>query len=319
MCDCITWGHPFWALVAKRAGGVKVGIVLSILSVLREDDPVLARLSPPDVVAVLSTQLGWKPIEVALVLASLQHSGVVDEQSRLTAAWHPNRTPNAQPDKPDANADAVSENRTQTHQKPDATHPARLLSAKPSSVRSRQKYWRDKQAAGLASENRTPIAQPDAIAKTRPLSLVPTAVYQEGMKEVKAESVRAREPELPLRLPPPQLLENPITEPGEGNARSKGSRLEESWRPGPAGTAFAQGLGLDAAAVFDQFHDFWISATGQRATKRDWCATWRVWCRREAQDTRRSGNARRADTRAGSDVAALREFIAAGNLRRPGG
>jgi hypothetical protein len=314
MCDCASWHHPLWALVAKRAGGVKIGVVLSVLSVLREDDPILARLSPPDVVAVLSRQLGWKPIEVALVLQSLKHSGAIDERFCLTEVWRPNRTPNAQPD---ANADAASENRTPAAQQPDAAAPARALSTNPSSVRSRRKYWRDKEAAVVASENRTTVAQPDAIAKRPPLSLVPTSVDQEGMKEVKAERVRAREPELPLRLPPPQLIESPTPEPGEGNARAKGSRLAESWRPGPAETAFANELGLDPDAVFDQFHDFWIAATGQRATKRDWCATWRVWCRREAQDTRRSGNARRTDARAGSDVAALREFIAAGNVRRP--
>jgi hypothetical protein len=87
-CDCLTWHHPLWALVARRAG-VKPGVVWSIYSSLLEQDPVLARLSPKDQVQTLSLGLGWKPAEVALVMASLQHSGVIDDRLRLAEAWRP--------------------------------------------------------------------------------------------------------------------------------------------------------------------------------------------------------------------------------------
>jgi hypothetical protein len=45
----------------------------------------------------------------------------------------------------------------------------------------------------------------------------------------------------------------------------------------------ARRLGLDAGQVRDNFRDWWHAATGARATKRDWPATWRVWCRREIE------------------------------------
>jgi len=86
MCDCLTWHHPLWAVVGRRAG-VKPGVVWSIFSALRAGDPVLDRLSPRDKVRTLAVGLGWKPAEVVLVLASLQHSGVVDDDLRLAQVW----------------------------------------------------------------------------------------------------------------------------------------------------------------------------------------------------------------------------------------
>ena len=43
--------------------------------------------------------------------------------------------------------------------------------------------------------------------------------------------------------------------------------LEEGWP--------ADRVALEA----DKFHDYWISASGQKATKRNWLATWRNWMR----------------------------------------
>lgn len=40
--------------------------------------------------------------------------------------------------------------------------------------------------------------------------------------------------------------------------------------------------GLDWRRETEQFVDYWRAATGQKATKRDWPATWRTWMRRAA-------------------------------------
>lgn len=43
-----------------------------------------------------------------------------------------------------------------------------------------------------------------------------------------------------------------------------------------------ESLGWGEAMVRDQadrFRDHWIAKTGQHATKADWQATWRNWCR----------------------------------------
>jgi len=275
MCDCLAWHHPVWALVGKRAGVAAV-VAWGVFCALREGDPVLARLPVSDRLRTLALGLGLKPAQVALVVASLQHSCIVDAELQVASEWRLNRTPDAKPD-------GASENRTLAPQEPDAEGQRRPLSTNPSSVRSWRKYWRDKEK-GEPNENRT---QPDTRPKSASLSLVSSVVHSMKEEGMKVENARARaQPELPLRLPPPQLVEPP--KPGEGNARTRGSRLAESWRPGPAEIAFARGLGLDPDIVFDEFHDWWIAASGARATKLDWSATWRTWCRREAKDGRRT-------------------------------
>jgi hypothetical protein len=39
--------------------------------------------------------------------------------------------------------------------------------------------------------------------------------------------------------------------------------------------------GLDAARTFAKFRNFWQSASGQRARKRNWDAAWRYWCQND--------------------------------------
>ena len=55
----------------------------------------------------------------------------------------------------------------------------------------------------------------------------------------------------------------------------------------------AMGTVLDAWGEHEKFMDYWRGASGQRATKHDWPATWRNWMRRAYEDARarRPGNA----------------------------
>lgn len=66
-------------------------------------------------------------------------------------------------------------------------------------------------------------------------------------------------------------------------AENRGSRLPEYWQPPPEFVHWPMShLGWPEHQVrieLDKFKDFWISKTGQSATKRDWYATWRNWCR----------------------------------------
>ena len=60
-----------------------------------------------------------------------------------------------------------------------------------------------------------------------------------------------------------------------------GSRLENSgWEPDEQARSFAKSYGLDPEKVWPEFRDYWIAKTGANATKKDWLATWRTWCRR---------------------------------------
>ena len=64
---------------------------------------------------------------------------------------------------------------------------------------------------------------------------------------------------------------------------TRGTRLKADWTASPELCAFALELGLNAANITPQFIDHWIAQPGQRGLKLDWDATYRNWCRREAQ------------------------------------
>lgn len=63
----------------------------------------------------------------------------------------------------------------------------------------------------------------------------------------------------------------------------RGSRLPENWRLSDHNRDYALEQGLDPERTLEKFRDYWHSKTGQNATKLDWDATWRNWCRRETE------------------------------------
>lgn len=63
----------------------------------------------------------------------------------------------------------------------------------------------------------------------------------------------------------------------------RGCRLPDDWEPSEVDREFAAGLGLSPSAVAEQFRDFWHAKAGKDGRKADWAATWRNWCRREAE------------------------------------
>ena len=66
----------------------------------------------------------------------------------------------------------------------------------------------------------------------------------------------------------------------------KGSRWTEKdhVEAGWIDWAIEQGLGRqEAQSQADSFSDYWLAATGSKATKRDWQATWRNWIRSSLQ------------------------------------
>ena len=67
----------------------------------------------------------------------------------------------------------------------------------------------------------------------------------------------------------------------------RGSRLPPDWQPSIEEQDFARQLGIDPFSEADRFRDYWTAQAGQRATKANWTATWRNWCR-NAKPTRAS-------------------------------
>lgn len=76
---------------------------------------------------------------------------------------------------------------------------------------------------------------------------------------------------------------------GEAEASSslkqanRGARLLADWKPSPEDRAYAVSLGLtNVDRIAADFRDYWRAKPGKDGVKLDWPATWRTWCRREA-------------------------------------
>lgn len=66
-------------------------------------------------------------------------------------------------------------------------------------------------------------------------------------------------------------------------ASPRGARLPTDWGLSDEAKEFAKGLRLDPDAVLARFRDYWISQPGAKGVKTNWDATWRNWCRNEAE------------------------------------
>jgi uncharacterized protein YdaU (DUF1376 family) len=77
-----------------------------------------------------------------------------------------------------------------------------------------------------------------------------------------------------------------VPPPSVGVARAptaNGTRLPANWQPSADGMQFTRDQGLDPATVLPTFIDYWVSQAGAKGRKTDWEATWRNWCRRDAE------------------------------------
>jgi hypothetical protein len=70
-------------------------------------------------------------------------------------------------------------------------------------------------------------------------------------------------------------------------ASPRGTRLPKGWAPSAVGFGLAVDLGLDPRRVLERFTDHWQSKAGSAARKIDWEATWRNWCREDADRAKR--------------------------------
>jgi hypothetical protein len=80
-----------------------------------------------------------------------------------------------------------------------------------------------------------------------------------------------------------------------GARSARGHRLPEDFSLTPERKAVAEAEKLDPDRIFADFRDYWTAASGAKARKCDWDATWRVWCRN--QFSKSNGPAKRRLTR----------------------
>ena len=67
-------------------------------------------------------------------------------------------------------------------------------------------------------------------------------------------------------------------------ARSAATRIPEDFSLTTERISYATEQGLEPGSVLEEFRDYWTAASGAKARKCDWDATWRTWCRRSTKD-----------------------------------
>jgi hypothetical protein len=92
----------------------------------------------------------------------------------------------------------------------------------------------------------------------------------------------------PSSLNPHSL--NPLPTVESARARNA-TRLPEDFSLTPERTLVAEAEKLPADRTFAKFCDYWRAASGAKARKHDWDATWRNWCRSEADRSRGNNQA----------------------------
>jgi len=68
---------------------------------------------------------------------------------------------------------------------------------------------------------------------------------------------------------------------GRGDERA--TRLSENWEPTDEFWEIAKAEGIDPERTAAKFRDYWISVPGAKGRKLNWKATWRNWCRSDAE------------------------------------
>lgn len=112
--------------------------------------------------------------------------------------------------------------------------------------------------------------------------------------------VDARETE-----PPPKAKKRKAAPRGKARAR----RIADNWTPTPKDIAFATSKGLTPEEISheaDRFRDYWTAASGAKARKCDWEATWRNWITSDFGPVARKAKQSKRTPTSGGMEAALR-------------
>lgn len=146
--------------------------------------------------------------------------------------------------------------------------------------------------SGVTDDGTSRVTEPDVTPGSRGL---PAGAPARGAQTRPPASPDPTRPDPNPREPhpfgvPPLRAEAPETAPpsapppaSEVSKSKRGTRLPADWQPSPEDQAYARSLGLDPKAISEAFRDWWHAKAGKDAAKLDWPATWRGWCRRDAE------------------------------------
>jgi hypothetical protein len=105
--------------------------------------------------------------------------------------------------------------------------------------------------------------------------------------EAIADALRSRGEERREEEKKESSLRSPKKPENEHGPPNRGSRLDAAWQPTASDTEFAAELGCEPSRIAmtaARFRDYWLSAAGKAAVKRDWSAAWRNWVRKDLED-----------------------------------
>lgn len=74
-------------------------------------------------------------------------------------------------------------------------------------------------------------------------------------------------------------LPTPTPTPKKEKRVPVGTRLSPDWAPSEVDLLYAAELGVAVRTEAEAFRDHWLAETTSKATKADWGAAWRTWCR----------------------------------------
>lgn len=105
-----------------------------------------------------------------------------------------------------------------------------------------------------------------------------------------AERKRSERESRDVPTRPDESRDVPLSEAEANNSQRRATRLPDDFRLTEERKAPALADGLDPQRTFDKFCDYWRAIGGARGRKLDWDATWRNWCRTEADNKKPSKN-----------------------------
>ena len=123
------------------------------------------------------------------------------------------------------------------------------------------------------------------------ISSIRTAAYRQRIKNESRSDVSVTSQERTRSDTDQIQIQNRTDKSREPRAtRSTATRLSENWELSPESRRFCEAENLDPEQTLAKFRDYWLSASGAKARKMDWAATWRNWCRSEGDRGGRSSS-----------------------------
>lgn len=143
----------------------------------------------------------------------------------------------------------------------------------------------------LAATKFLSIQEVDDTCKQGASSVLATCTSETEQSRAEQSRVRAREDarddDEVSRETPEQIADELLA---RRRGRQRAGRLPDDFSLTPERRVVAEAERLPAERTFAKFCDYWRSASGERARKLDWDATWRNWCRTEADRSRSNVN-----------------------------